>query len=169
MWGGGTPNHILHGCAGGSRLGDMPEIEAFGFLLNFQCAILRISTEREDKLACPHADLGDGARKVALGIYLTSRAAGVDVVHFLYLQLGASLLCFRAGVPCFCASRSFREVWGSGAGRCPDAVRAIYRNTSRPTANYRRPRRLFQGECVSMLTARRCTSRRQTNKRHRRM
>ena len=90
---------ILHGCNVTTGLDDRPEVGDCGFLPGFARSLQCIMKERGDTLSIRHPHWSDGARKVALGVFLMSQARRVgvvDLVHFLHLAVGGRSYSYDA-------------------------------------------------------------------------
>ena len=125
---------ILHGRKSATGLGDRPKVEDSGFLPGFAQTLESITKEMGDTSPTQHARWGDGARTVALGVYLMSqvRMLYVDSVHLLNLDVGASLQFIRDGGLSYYTRGRFREIWSSAPVKVASQC-AQYAQTSRAT------------------------------------
>ena len=104
---------ILHGCKITTGLDGRPEVTDCGSLPGFARSLRTTWRDREDAISTHRPQWGDGARKVALGIYLMSQARQiniVDMVHFLHLAVGGSLLFIRDGSVAYYKRGRFRKI-----------------------------------------------------------
>ena len=127
-------NGILHGRKVAPGLDDRPEVGNSGRRRGFARRLQSITQEMNDTLSSQHARWGDGARTVALGVYLMSqvRMLYVDSVHLLNLDVGASLQFIRDGGLSYYTRGRFREIWSSAPVKVASQC-AQYAQTSRAT------------------------------------
>ena len=80
-------------------LDDRPEVGDCGFLPGFARSLQCIARGMEDTIPIHHPQRGDGARKVALCVYLMSQVGKINVVgsaHFLHLAVGGRSYSYDA-------------------------------------------------------------------------
>ena len=83
-------NGILHGRMATTGLGGRPDVGDFGGLPGIAPSQRSIAMEMGSALSYHHANWIDGARKVALGVYLMNhvmRLCVVDFLRFLHLAV----------------------------------------------------------------------------------
>ena len=104
---------ILHGRKITTGLDERPEVADCGFLPGFARGLRTICADREEAISTQFPQWGDGARKVALGVYLMSHVRQVnivDMVHFLHLAVGGSLLFVRDRSVSYYKRGAFRKI-----------------------------------------------------------